>query len=123
MIDIETVTAEIRVLRIDRRNVTLSMFRQLDEVSAWHIKPLGRVRSGVKYEGSYGAKYEAKLEVIGTRAGVLVKAVVREHLDGVPGMGRPAHYESQDKKDRFDELEAQWKVRLLELRDLPLILL
>jgi len=64
---VETLTAEIRVLRVGRRNVTLSMFKQLDNVSPWHIDAFGRVRSGVKYESDYyGYKSEPYLELIGT---------------------------------------------------------
>jgi hypothetical protein len=52
---IETLTAEVRVLMVGKRQVTLSVAKQLDSVDPWDIRPWGRIRSG-----------GAKVEVIGT---------------------------------------------------------
>lgn len=50
---VETLTAEVRVLMVGSRQVTLSVFKQLDEVELEsddgdHFQPWGRVRSGEK---------------------------------------------------------------------------
>ena len=40
---VEVLSAEVRVLMVGRRQVTLSVYRQLDEVSPDDIEPFGRV--------------------------------------------------------------------------------
>lgn len=45
---VEVLTAEVRVLMIGSRQVTLSVARQLDEVEPGDITPFGRVRTGLK---------------------------------------------------------------------------
>ena len=41
---VETLTAEVRVLMVGSRQVTLSVYNQLDEVPYADIEPFGRVR-------------------------------------------------------------------------------
>lgn len=41
---VEVLTAEVRVLMVSGRQVTLSVYRQLDEVEPNAIEPFGRVR-------------------------------------------------------------------------------
>src|SRR5690606_26506941 len=41
---IETLTAEVRALMIGKRQVTLSVYRQLDTIPWSEIEPFGRVR-------------------------------------------------------------------------------
>lgn len=41
---VETLTAEVRVLMVGNRQITLSVARQLDEISLDQIEPFGRVR-------------------------------------------------------------------------------
>ena len=43
---IETLTAEVRVLQVGSRQVTLSMFRQLDWATHTDVEPFGRVKTG-----------------------------------------------------------------------------
>lgn len=43
---VELLTAEVRVLMIGRRQVTLSVYRQLDTIDPDQIEPFGRVRDG-----------------------------------------------------------------------------
>lgn len=45
---VETLTAEVRVLVVGNRQVTLSVFKQLDWVPAVEMTPFGRVSSGRK---------------------------------------------------------------------------
>jgi hypothetical protein len=42
--EVQTLTAEVRVLMVGNRQVTLSVYRQLDEVKPEDIEPFGRVR-------------------------------------------------------------------------------
>lgn len=51
--EVQTLTAEVRVLMVGNRQVTLSVARQLDEFHlgiepAEHFEPFGRVRTGLK---------------------------------------------------------------------------
>lgn len=43
---VETLTAEVRVLMVGNRQVTLSVYRQLDEAPLSDVEPFGRVRDG-----------------------------------------------------------------------------
>lgn len=65
---VETLTAEVRVLMVGNRQVTLSVYRQLDQVPLLGMDPFGRVRDG-KDEGTW---------VVGRskEGGVLVRAFV-----------------------------------------------
>lgn len=71
---VETLTAEVRVLMVGNRQITLSVARQLDVIDIYsslveEFKPLGRVKTG-------GNRYEpggvwSGLEVIGSSYGAL----------------------------------------------------
>lgn len=45
---VEALTAEVRVLMVGSRQVTLSVARQLDEVAWWDITPFGRISMNTK---------------------------------------------------------------------------
>jgi hypothetical protein len=49
---VEVLTAEVRVLMVGSRQVTLSVFRQLDRVDSALIQPFGRVRDKPANPGS-----------------------------------------------------------------------
>lgn len=49
---VETLTAEVRVLMVGNRQVTLSVYRQLDEVDLMEIEPFGRVNDS-KQKGTW----------------------------------------------------------------------
>jgi hypothetical protein len=49
---VEVLTAEVRVLIVGSRQVTLSVFRQLDRVNSALIEPFGRVRDKPADPGS-----------------------------------------------------------------------
>lgn len=112
---VEVLTAEVRTLMVGSRQVTLSVYRQLDEVSPWtdHIstfEPFGRVRSGTLYPyidlWEKACKVEADVEFVGRRHwdGSLVRMVVLFR-----------DYRRMD--DETSEQIKEWKV------DLPLIVL
>lgn len=50
---VEVLAAEVRVLMVGSRQVTLSVYRQLDEVEPENIEPFGRVRDAKDDEGVY----------------------------------------------------------------------
>lgn len=58
---VETLTAEVRVLMVGSRQITLSVARQLDEVAYWDITPFGRISLNIKPE--WGEK--ERIDVIG----------------------------------------------------------
>lgn len=120
---VETLVAEVRTLMVGSRQVTLSVYKQLDRVSVWRIQPFGRVHTGIRYPDAYGVKEEATLELVGRdEDGNLVACVIAAYTD-VPGCRRPAHYDSDEAKAKFAHWEARWKVLLPELQALPLIVL
>jgi hypothetical protein len=51
--EVEVLTAEVRVLMVGSRQVTLSVARQLDKVSLANIQAFGRVRLGANVYGEY----------------------------------------------------------------------
>jgi hypothetical protein len=81
---VEVLTAEVRVVQVGRRQVTLSVVRQLDWADPADVEPFGRVRTGDKPPGrprafsSFGlsqVKSPVSVEIIGSAAGVLVRSV------------------------------------------------
>jgi hypothetical protein len=81
---VEVLTAEVRVLQVGRRQVTLSVVRQLDWAEAADVVPFGRVRTGDKPPGgvraisSFGSsqvKSATPIEIVGSTSGVLVRSV------------------------------------------------
>ena len=63
---VEVLTAEVRVLMIGSRQITLSVVRQLDFADPDEIAPFGRVRTGA-YDNEV-------VEVVGSVRGVLARA-------------------------------------------------
>lgn len=81
---VEVLTAEVRVLQVGRRQVTLSVVRQLDWADPADVEPFGRVRTGdnlpgrprvIDSMGSSRVKQPGAVEVVGSAAGVLVRSV------------------------------------------------
>lgn len=81
---VEVLTAEVRVLQVGRRQVTLSVVRQLDWVDPAKVKPFGRVRTGdtppgrvraISSSGSSLVKSATPVEIVGSAAGFLVRSV------------------------------------------------
>lgn len=71
---VETLTAEVRVLMVGNRQVTLSVARQLDEVDFVELSPFGRIRST--------REYTSAVEVIGKHreSGALARATVSQPM-------------------------------------------
>jgi hypothetical protein len=61
---VETLTAEVRTLMVDIRQVTTSVYRQLDIVPPNAIEPFGRVRSGETFKDAAGDEVSV-VEVVG----------------------------------------------------------
>ena len=78
---VEVLTAEIRVLQVGSKPVTLSAYRQLDHVEPGEITPFGRVRDRDTNADT--------IEVVGADAsGTLARSRVRRtphRCDGNPG--------------------------------------
>jgi TPP-dependent indolepyruvate ferredoxin oxidoreductase alpha subunit len=75
---VETLTAQVRVLMVGNRQITLSVAKQLDEVRPHVIHPFGRIKTGTSTRGKYRGKDPALLEVIGEYRGDLVRASVTD---------------------------------------------
>lgn len=109
---VTTITAEVRVLMVGSRQVTLSVFNQLDPVAPGLITPFGRVRG--KESGDY------RTDVVGVDAdGRLCRSWI---LDdgfqlGYGALGRRFAY--SDNEDLAESLRA----RRAEWKSLPLIVL
>jgi hypothetical protein len=81
---VEVLTAEVRVLQVGRRQVTLSVVRQLDWAEAADVEPFGRVRTSdkppgriraISASGSSQVKSATPIEIVGSASGVLVRSV------------------------------------------------
>jgi hypothetical protein len=93
---VEVLTAEVRLLQVGRRQVTLSVVRQLDWADPADVVPFGRVRTGDNLPGrpraidsmaSSRVKQPAAVEVVGSASGVLVRSV--SWHSSSPGNARP----------------------------------
>ena len=82
---VEALTAEIRVLQVGSKPVTLSAARQLDLVDASEIRPFGRVRIDPKPAAGL-------IEVIGSVDGILARSSATSRKVECPGYNtRPYH--------------------------------
>lgn len=75
---VESLTAEIRVLQVGSKPVTLSVARQLDYVDPSEIRPFGRVRIAPR-------RADSLIEVIGSADGVLTRSSARFDEVECPG--------------------------------------
>jgi hypothetical protein len=83
---VEVLTAEVRVLMVGSRQVTLSVAKQLDEVEPEDIQIFGRICMGSRLP--FGIMDQ--IEVIGSAGGVLVrsKLTLERYLCGSRGRDR-----------------------------------
>jgi hypothetical protein len=75
---VESLTAEIRILQVGSKPITLSAARQLDSVHAADIRPFGRVRIDPK-------PADGLIEVIGSVDGVLARSSASSREVECPG--------------------------------------
>jgi hypothetical protein len=131
---VEVPTAEVRVLMVGSRQVTLSVFRQLDRVDSALIEPFGRVRDKPADPGS------DRVVVVGRSArpadhGALVRSSLsanyehqqawrwrndREPIFDGDGDGGPMTGEARERAARVCEARARIAA---EWARLPLIVL
>lgn len=77
---VEVLTAEVRVLMVGSRQVTLSVYNQLDHVPSGGIEPFGRVHAGRSHcgDGWGGISRDCPgdcIDVVGRdSAGILVRS-------------------------------------------------
>lgn len=62
---VQTLTAEVRVLMVGSRQITLSVFRQLDAVCSTAIRPFGRVKGQPVKHRSYPGYPGYQIDVVG----------------------------------------------------------
>lgn len=65
---VTTLTAELRVLQINRRQVTKTIFEQLDRVSPEELAPFGRVQYMVSRRIGQRWEYQDLQAVVGRHA-------------------------------------------------------
>lgn len=131
---VETLTAEVRVLMVGSRQVTMSVAKQLDEVAPDDIIPFGRISTGTKN----GFAEANKIEVIGRSEedGSLVRSKalrMRYRCDGswegsrIISSGQECIYKRCGKSGRdHDPYGHVWYSKdsqFEEWRELPLIVL
>jgi hypothetical protein len=94
---VETLTAEVRVLMVGSRQVTMSVYNQLDQVTPAEIEPFGRVAPKTATGGW--------VHVIGrhTDSGVLVRAF----LPGAPGDPSAGERYIANLRVKLDEARAR----------------
>lgn len=110
---VQALTAEVRVLMVGNRQITLSVARQLDTVKPYDylIEPFGRVHL-------YEKNDDAGIVVIGRHIGsgsLVISALTRE-------MRHPKYHEylgDEDAREEAQEMHNLW----MEWRMLPLIVL
>lgn len=127
---VEVLTAEVRTLQVGNRQVTLSIFRQLDHVEPDEIEPFGRVRDGRSERDD--------IDVVGRRraTGELVRSTCRRlhRKEGSPTFehyaGRFRYGHERDGDGRSLQPYECWvrdhhvqEPRWTEWNDLPLIIL
>jgi hypothetical protein len=100
---VELLTAEVRTLMVGDRQVTMSIYHQLDWVDPREIEPFGRVHSKAH-------KFPA-VEVVGSRDGILVRSYLRKD-----NWARGAQPSFKMPEGPTRDLRAQWET-------LPLIVL
>jgi hypothetical protein len=74
---VEVLTAEVRVLQVGPRQLTLNMVRQLDWVKPGDVKAFGRVKTGDLPPWQPQAPLSGKsvhIEIVGSVAGILVRS-------------------------------------------------
>lgn len=108
---VDVLTAEVRVLMVGSRQVTLSVYKQLDTVHYDDLVPFGRVNDGnLRYYG------RESIAVVGSDGrGVLVRA----RLDRRNEKGRISYFDEAWEHRRGLCTESEWA----EAEALPLIVL
>jgi hypothetical protein len=82
---VEVLTAEVRVLMVGSRQITLSVVRQLDHADPGEIQPFGRVRTD--RDSTLASAGIEQIEVVGSAGGVLARSSASR--DGHWCEGRP----------------------------------
>jgi hypothetical protein len=122
---VEVLTAEVRVLMVGSRQITLSVFRQLDWVSPEKIQPMGRVRDkddASDYVGVVGREISSGVLVqSGRRDGLhssgdlkwFEQEAERKYREAV---GEPplSYFPIAEPYKKHDETAEQWAVRAPE---------
>jgi hypothetical protein len=112
---VELLTAEVRVLMVGSRQVTLSVYRQLDQVMPGRIQPFGRVHDNRSSDRD-------TIEVVGAND---VHALCRSHIyfDDYDFQFASPEYRYRLEVARNKNMAARLKTIYETWRELPLIVL
>jgi hypothetical protein len=84
--EVETLTAEVKTLVVGNRQVTLSVYRQLDHAWAWDVEAFGRVNDRGGDDPNRGKRVRRstptrRVEVVGRhlKTGALVRCELENH--------------------------------------------
>jgi hypothetical protein len=119
---VEALTAEVRALMVGTRQVTLSGYRQLDDVHPDCCEPFGRVRDSRDRAGTKNlAIPEPTIYVIGrsVETGALVRASRFKPRDPRGSFAADPSRASTDEVTEYERELARYR----EWSDLPLIVL
>ena len=114
---VETLTAEVRALMVGNRQVTLTMYKQLDYASYGAMDVMGRVRAGLKVNAPDLFKpLVPEIELVGRlkSTGALVRS-----FDAPWFRNYNANWTQEQGQSYRDARDS----RLSELRALPLLIL
>lgn len=127
---VEVLTAQVRVLMVGSRQVTLSVFRQLDEVDFEEVIPFGRVRD--RNSDSYR-------DIIGIhiKDGSLVRAPLQrpvyetsytrtqylKNINTLHWLSSTAQKEGKEQQEEYREDLVRWDSQAARFSKLPLIIL
>lgn len=88
---VETLTAEVRVLMVGNRQVTLSVFKQLDSSDFQRMEPFGRVRDGREDD-----LYSIRLVGVSRLDGTLVRCTVPKPKWTLPAPAELNHWSEHE---------------------------
>lgn len=122
---VEVLTAEVRVLMVGSRQVTLSVFAQLDSVPYQQVEPMGRVRYHnetwlIGKHQQTGALVRTRPEVYDALGphGVSTLVAVATGADPYGGWIAGQHYKPEQAKELLGEVYAMEAQPLIVLAGL-----
>ena len=106
---VEVLRAEVRVLMVGSRQVTLSVARQLDAVKPGKIEPFGRVRIDKDPTGQV-------IEVVGSADGVLVRSATSRKRYRCPGNHMDREQQCAEYKRLSQAVDAERQAQRAQAR-------
>jgi hypothetical protein len=119
---VQVLTAEVRVLMVGSRQVTLSVFRQLDWVDWWDCEPFGRINDRDFNYVIIGKSTEGNLVRARIPSPPAWSTLDEQYLKNDWG-GRDEKQRLQERRRQRLLWQTTWDPVILEHKDLPLIIL